>query len=172
MPRRSLYHSLTHLSVTEKYVLALRSLNAALALEPENGTVHEQVVRLRHALNSEKLATLPAKTAEVLRAEFTAVTPTTDLKTFNADFRARHAGSAAHIISAIKTARFLAETDDAAGDADVHAKYLLTVLDIPDVQHDQAEECLGLLRQWRCVDDAEAFKGKAHEKWPEVTSFA
>ena len=144
--------------------------------------MHEQVVRLRHAVNAKvKQDALPAKTAEVLRSEFTVVDPAADLQKYNADFRARHAGSASHMISAIKTARFLAEAEAGAGgdkdkaDDDVsapHAKDLLAVLDVAGIQHDQAEECLGLLRQWGRADDAESFKAKAHEKWPEVTSFA
>ena len=139
--------------------------------------MHEQVVRLRHALNA-KQGSLPEKTVEVLRSEFTVVDPAADLKKYNADFRARNSSSASHIISAIKTARFLAEADAGDGTADgsdisgPHAKDLLAVLYVDGIQHDQAEECLGLLRQWGRADDAETFKSKAHEKWPEVTSFS
>lgn len=139
-------------------------MNAALALDPENATVHEQVVRFRQALNT-KLESLPPKVAEVLKSEFTAIDGSTDLKKYNAEFQSKHAKSAPHVISAIKTSAFL------GADQAQCAQDLVGVLAIPDVHHEQAEEVLGLLRQWRS-DEAEPFKGKAHEKWPEVTAFA
>ncbi|KAK7755489.1 hypothetical protein SLS62_002419 [Diatrype stigma] len=148
----------------EKYLLALRCLNAALIIDPENATVHEQVVRLRQALST-KLESLSPKVVEVIKSDFTAVDDSTDLKQYNADFKSKHANSAPHIISAIKTSAFLGEDQAKA------AKDLESVLEIPDVHHEQAEEVLGLLRQWRS-DEAEPFKSKAHEKWPEVTAFA
>lgn len=148
----------------EKYLLALRCLNAALIIDPENATVHEQVVRLRQALST-KLESLSPKVVEVIKSEFTVVDASTDLKQYNDDFKSKHANSAPHIISAIKTSAFLGEDQAKA------AKDLEDVLQIPDVHHEQAEEVLGLLRQWRS-DEAEPFKSKAHEKWPEVTAFA
>ncbi|KAI2610518.1 N-terminal acetyltransferase A, auxiliary subunit [Hypoxylon sp. NC1633] len=148
----------------EKYLLALRCLNAALALDAENPTVHEQVVRFRQALNS-KISSLPDKVADVLKSGFTAVDRSADLKKFNADFRAKHNDSASHVISAIKTERLL------GGDKPKSEKDLAAVLDIKDVQYEQAAEALSLLKQWRS-GEADLLKKAAHEKWPEVSVFA
>ncbi|KAI5862529.1 N-terminal acetyltransferase A, auxiliary subunit [Durotheca rogersii] len=147
----------------EKYLLALRCLNAALTIDAENPTIHEQVVRFRQALNS-KIDSLPSKTVEVLKSVFTLVDSSTDLKNYNADFWEKHKDSAAHVISAIKIERFL------GGDKAKTEKDIATVLDIQDVHYEQAEEALAILRQWRS-SEADAFKAAAHEKWPNVTAF-
>ncbi|RYP75814.1 hypothetical protein DL770_007331 [Monosporascus sp. CRB-9-2] len=150
----------------QKFVLALRCLNAALAIEPDNATVHEQTVRFRQALNL-VLDSLPPKVAEVLKTGFTAIDASTDLQQYNTEFRSRHADSAPHVISAIKTAAVLGFEDQAKC-----AKELAeTVLEVSNVHFEQAEEVVGILRQWRS-DEAEAFRARAHEKWPQVTAFA
>ncbi|RYP58666.1 hypothetical protein DL769_008852 [Monosporascus sp. CRB-8-3] len=150
----------------QKFVLALRCLNSALAVEPDNATLHEQVVRFRQALNL-VLDSLPPKLAEVLKTGFNTIDASTDLKQYNAEFRSRHADSAPHVISAIKTAALLGFEDQAKC-----AKELAeTVLEVPNVHFGQAEEVVGILRQWRS-DEADAFRARAHEKWPQVTAFA
>ncbi|KAI0020512.1 NMDA receptor-regulated protein 1-domain-containing protein [Xylariomycetidae sp. FL0641] len=148
----------------EKYLLALRCLNAGLAIEPDNPTIHEQAVRLRQALDS-KLPSLPSKVGEVLKAEFTTIAPSTDLKKYNADFEANHKDSAAHVVSAIKVRKLLGE------DQKTCEKGLIDVLKLDSAEHDSAAEAMGLLAQWRS-SEVEAFKKAAHEKWPEVTMFA
>ncbi|KAI0380641.1 N-terminal acetyltransferase A, auxiliary subunit [Hypomontagnella monticulosa] len=148
----------------EKYLLALRCLNAALAIDADHPTVHEQVIRFRQALNSK--ATSPApKVIEVLKSGFTALDASADLKKYNASFLEKHKNSSAHVISAIKTERLLGE------DKKKSEKDLVGVLKLGDVQHEQAIEALALLKQWRS-SEADAFKKAAHEKWPEVTAFA
>ncbi|KAI1214261.1 N-terminal acetyltransferase A, auxiliary subunit [Annulohypoxylon truncatum] len=148
----------------EKYVLALRCLNAALAIDPDHPAVHEQVVRFRQILN-EKLGSLPPKVAEVLKSGFTAIDASADLKKFNADFQQKHKDSAEHVISATKIERLLGD------DKKKSEKDLAGVLSLKDIQYDQAAEALALLEQWRS-SEAETFKKAAHEKWPEVTAFA
>ncbi|KAI0834328.1 N-terminal acetyltransferase A, auxiliary subunit [Hypoxylon sp. FL0890] len=148
----------------EKYLLALRSLNAALAIDPEHPMVHEQVIRFRQTLNS-KLESLPPKVAEVLKAEFTAVDASADLKKFNADFKEKHKDSPPHVISAIQAEKLLGEDKKKA------EKDLAGVISLKNIQHDQAIEVLALLKSWRS-SEADTFKTAAHEKWPEVTAFA
>ncbi|KAL7628416.1 hypothetical protein AAE478_002619 [Parahypoxylon ruwenzoriense] len=147
----------------EKYLLALRCLNSALAIDASNPTIHEQVVRFRQILNS-KVDSLPSKVAEVLKSEFTTIDASADLKKFNADFLEKHKDSPSHVISAIKIERLLGE------DKKKSEKDIAGVLDMKDAQYEQAEEVLALLRQWRS-SEADAFKTAAHEKWPEVTAF-
>ncbi|KAI4869974.1 N-terminal acetyltransferase A, auxiliary subunit [Hypoxylon rubiginosum] len=148
----------------EKYVLALRCLNAALAIDPDNSTVHEQVVRFRLALNS-KIKSLPSKVAEVLKSRFTTVDAFADLKKFNADYQEKHRDSPSHVISAIKSERLLGE------DKKKSEKGLAGVLGLKAIEYEQAAEAFALLKQWRS-SEVDTFKAAAHEKWPEVTAFA
>ncbi|KAI1075564.1 N-terminal acetyltransferase A, auxiliary subunit [Whalleya microplaca] len=149
----------------EKFLLALRCLNAALAIDASNPTVHEQTVRFRQILDG-KLSSLPPKVVSVLQSSFTALPPsTTDLAAFNADFRARHAGSPAHFVTAVKVERLLGG-DAAACESELVEK----VLGFEGVEVENAIEALGLLVQWRSARAGE-FKGLAHAKWPEVTAF-
>ncbi|EFX02154.1 n-terminal acetyltransferase catalytic subunit [Grosmannia clavigera kw1407] len=57
---------------TDKFLLALRCLNAARALDADNARVKEQTAELRRALDATAVAKLPAKVQEVLAAEFKA----------------------------------------------------------------------------------------------------
>ncbi|KAI0110233.1 N-terminal acetyltransferase A, auxiliary subunit [Daldinia grandis] len=148
----------------EKYILALRCLNAALALDADHPTVHEQVVRFRQALDS-KMESLPPKVAEVLKSEFTIIDAREDLKKYNANFQEKHKNSPPHVISAVKAERLIGE------DKKKTEQDLAGVLNLKDIHHEHAEEVLAILRQWRS-DEADSFKAAAHEKWPEVTVFA
>ncbi|KAI5926232.1 NMDA receptor-regulated protein 1-domain-containing protein [Camillea tinctor] len=148
----------------EKYLLALRCLNAALAIDATNPTVHEQVVRFRQELDS-KLASLPSKVTEVLKSEFKAIEASADLKAYNAEFLEKHKDSASHVISAIKTRKLLGE------DAEQCEKDLNNVLSLASIDYETAAEALSLFMQWRS-SGADAFKKASHEKWPEVTLFA
>lgn len=139
-------------------------MNAALAIDADHPTVHEQVVRFCQILNS-KTTSLAPKVVEVLKSGFTAVDASADLKRYNTSFQEKHKNSSAHVISAIKTERLLGE------DKKKSEKDLVGVLKLEDVQHEQAIEALALLRQWRS-SEADTFKKAAHEKWPEVTAFA
>ncbi|KAH9904148.1 N-terminal acetyltransferase A, auxiliary subunit [Xylariomycetidae sp. FL2044] len=148
----------------EKYLLALRCLNAALALDADHPTVHEQAVRLRKTLNS-KLGSIPPKVAEVLKSGFTAIDSSADLKKINSEFQQKHKDSPSHTVSAIKVRKFLGE------DQKQCEKDLTGVVGMKGIRYDQVEEILDLLRQWRS-SEAENLKKAAHEKWPEVTVFA
>ncbi|KAH7039659.1 NMDA receptor-regulated protein 1-domain-containing protein [Microdochium trichocladiopsis] len=148
----------------EKYVLALGCLNAALALDASNPSVHEQTVRFRTTINT-KLDSLPAQVAEVIKSEFKALDTNVDLKQYNTEFLAKHKESALHVIAAARTAKLLGE-DTAKAE-----KALASVLDLESVEHDQALEAYAILRNWRS-SEAEPFKAAAHKKWPEVTMFA
>ncbi|ORY57440.1 NMDA receptor-regulated protein 1-domain-containing protein [Pseudomassariella vexata] len=148
----------------EKYILALRCLNAALALDPEHPRVHEQAVGFRHALNS-KLDSLPPKVQEVLKAEFTVIPPSTDLKKYNTDFEAKHKDSSLHVIAAVNTRKLLGD-DQATCEKD-----FLKLLDIKGVQFEDAKLALDVLKNWRSKE-AQEFKAKCLSMWPEVTAFA
>jgi peptide alpha-N-acetyltransferase len=113
---------------------------------------------------SSKLASLPAKVSEVIKAEFTAIDASTDLKKYNADFLEKHKDSASHVVSAVKIQKLLGE------DVKKCEKDLKDLLRLKSADWEPAAEALGLLFQWRS-SEAEAFKEAAHKTWPEVTLF-
>lgn len=153
-----------HDRLVEKFLLALRCLNAATALDPKNPALHAQAVEFRHALNSEA-DSLPAKVKEVLEANFTAIPASADLRKVNADFQAQHQDSAQHRIAAARAAKLLGE------DATKVEKDLFDVLRSGSTTFTDAASILELLRNWRS-SEADAFKNAARGKWPEVTLFA
>ncbi|KAI0802147.1 tetratricopeptide [Xylaria sp. FL0064] len=147
----------------EKYLLALQCLNAALAIDATNPVVHEQTVRF-HLEMSSKLASLPAKVAEVIKTDFTTIDASTDLKKYNAEFLEKHKTSPAHVVSAIKIQKLLGEDQKAC------EKALFGILSLKGDDWEPAAEALGLLYQWRS-SEADAFRKAADETWPEVTLF-
>ncbi|EXK39956.1 acetyltransferase [Fusarium oxysporum f. sp. lycopersici 4287] len=147
----------------KKYVLALRCLTAALALDPKSPRVHEHTVAFAQLL---KTATdIEPKVLEVLKAEFKAVDPSTDLVKFNNEFLAANKGSPRHVLSAIKAQRLLGQ-DKAKSEEAVSG-----ILDIPDVTYEDAVEGLQVLKGWRS-SQVEAYKKAAQEKFPDVTRLA
>ncbi|KAI3335993.1 tetratricopeptide [Ustulina deusta] len=146
-----------------KYLLALHCLNAALAIDVTNPVVHEQAVRFHQEMSS-KLASLPAKVAEVIKNEFTAINASADLKKYNAEFLEKHKDSAPHVVSAIKIRKLLGE------DQKTCEKALFGILSLKSDDWEPAAEALGLLLQWRS-SEADAFRKAADETWPEVTLF-
>ncbi|KAK8085516.1 TPR-like protein [Apiospora hydei] len=150
----------------EKYVLALGCLNAALALDASHPTVHEHTIRFLTAIRS-KMASLPPKVQEVIKSEFTAIAPSTDLEEFNDEFFAKHKGSVPHAIAAIKMKELVDEDEDKAS----VEKQLAALLGAPEITFEDAQTILTILRG-SGSKELDEFKKKAAEKWPEVTAFA
>ncbi|TDZ20920.1 N-alpha-acetyltransferase 16, NatA auxiliary subunit [Colletotrichum orbiculare MAFF 240422] len=146
----------------KKYVLALRSLKAASALDADHPGVHERSVEFAHVLKP-ILESLPAKTQEVIKADFTP--PASDLKQYNEDFLAKHKSSPPHIVAALKTRRVLGD-DRSKAESD-----LANVVKAPDATFELASQVYDQLKAWRSIE-AETLKKAAHERWPEVTIFA
>ena len=144
-------------------MLALRSLNAARDLAPQHPLVHQHAVALRHSLGP-VLETLSSKVQEVLNAEFTAVSPSADLKKSNLDFRAQHSGSAPHTLAALRVDRLLG-VDRAKCEQGA-----VEILKSEDSTIDDASSVLETLKEWGA--DLGGFKTLAQKRWPHATSFA
>ncbi|KAI2626238.1 tetratricopeptide [Xylaria nigripes] len=147
----------------EQYLLALRCLNAALAIDAASPVVHEQAVRF-HQATSSKLASMHPKIAEVIKAEFKVIDFSTNLRTYNDQFLEKHKNSPSHMVSAIKIRKLLGEDQKTCEEA------LHDVLSLGGADWEPAAESLGLLHHWRSTG-IEAFQKAAHETWPEVTLF-
>lgn len=151
------------LTCAEKYVLALRCLNAAIALDSSNPKLHAQIVAFAKALKS--ASGLPPKVTEVLKSEFKAVDPATDLTKYNAEFEAKHKSSIRHILSSVAAQRVL---DGNKGSTD---KQLTAALDLPSTNFEDAIVVLDVLKGWKS-GETEAFQKAAHAKFPEATRLA
>lgn len=149
-------------SPAEKYVLALRCLNSAIALDAWHPKVHERVVEFKSGLDVSSDA-LPAKVKEVIDSEFKA--PATNLAEFNETFYESNKSSPPHVLSAIKAKKTLGQ-DVAKLEKEVHG-----LLQQEGVTFELAGEALKVLKSWRSKE-TEEFKAAAHVKWPEVTLFA
>jgi peptide alpha-N-acetyltransferase len=147
----------------EKYVLALRCLNAAIALKPSHPRIHSQAVRFAKMIKSG--ANLPAKVTDVLKSEFKAVDSSADLAKLNADFEARYKDSALHVLSSVAVKRLLGQDKSQAD------KELINVLELPETTLAEAVEILSTLKGWKSTELA-AFQEAAQSKWPEGTRLA
>jgi hypothetical protein len=114
---------------------------------------------------------------EAMAAESKTLLPAAaDLKTFNADFRKRHAASVPHAVAATQAAvRFLGEERGKGAQA------LVGLLDVEEGV--VLEQALGVLEALRAAPfgeardgdgdgDVVAFKAKAAKKFPLATAFA
>lgn len=149
---------------TEKYLLALRCLKAALALDAENPKVHEQAIRLRQALAAD-LETLPPKTGEVIKAAFTEIPASADLAKTNQEFREKHRTSPQHVLSSIRVQEQLGEDRGKLG------KAVVNLLKLETIQLEDASDAQELLKSWKS-GELDAFKTAAAQKWPESSIFA
>ncbi|OLN88039.1 N-alpha-acetyltransferase 16, NatA auxiliary subunit [Colletotrichum chlorophyti] len=146
----------------KKYVLALRSLNAARTLDESHPGVHERIVEFAHVVKP-ALESLPAKVQELIKSEFTP--PSADLKKYNEEFLEDNKSKPSHVVAALKTRKVLGE-DRSKVESD-----LANVVKAPDATFELASEVYDLLKAWRS-SEAENLKKAAHERWPEVTIFA
>jgi tetratricopeptide (TPR) repeat protein len=144
----------------KKYVLALRCLNAAFALDPKHHELHVQAVTFRNMLNSKP--ELPAKVAQVLSEEFKVIEASTDLKKYNEDHLKQHRDTPLQALAAIKAKKNLGD------DKSKCEKELLDLAGGEGVKFTDAMEMLETLKKWRSSETG-AFKKLAQSKWPEVT---
>ncbi|RGP66236.1 acetyltransferase [Fusarium longipes] len=146
----------------KKYILALRCLTAALALDSKSPRVHEHIVAFAQLL---KTATdIEPKVLEVLKAEFKAVDPSADLAKFNDEFLEAHKDSPRHVLSAVKVQKLLGQEKTKSEEA------VVGILDIPGATYEDAIEGLEVLKSWR--SSQEFYKKAAQQKFPNVTRLA
>ncbi|GKT99175.1 acetyltransferase [Fusarium langsethiae] len=146
----------------KKYVLALRCLTAASALDPKSPRVHEHTVAFAQLLKT--VTDIEPKVLEVLKAEFNAVDASTNLAKFNDEFLAANKDSPRHVLSAVKVQKLLGQ-DKTKSEAGVAG-----ILDIPGATYEDAIEGLEVLKSWR--SSQESYKKAAQQKFPNVTRLA
>ncbi|KEY69841.1 hypothetical protein S7711_08981 [Stachybotrys chartarum IBT 7711] len=145
----------------KKYLLALRCLNAARAIDPQHPRVHEQTVQFRHTLKSN--ADLAAKVSEVVKHEFRDPDEATDLRKYNEEYQKKDLSDTRRLISAIKVKRLLGEDQGAC------ERELLELGE--GGSFEDGIEILDTLKSWRS-SGVSKFRELARSKWPEVTRLA
>ncbi|EKJ69489.1 hypothetical protein NXS19_003461 [Fusarium pseudograminearum] len=146
----------------KKYVLALRCLTAASALDPKSPRVHEHNVAFAQLLKT--TTDIEPKVLEVLKAEYSAVDPSADLVKFNDEFLAANKDSPRHVLSAIKVQKLLGQ------DKTKSEEGVAGILDIPGATYEDAIEGLEVLKSWR--SSQEPYKKAAQQKFANITRLA
>jgi peptide alpha-N-acetyltransferase len=149
----------------EKYLLALKCLLAAAALDREHPKVHEQIIRFKQIIDKDA-ETLAPQTAEIIKSEFTLLPASTSLSQYNDEYLSKHKDSARHTLSASRVHKLLSP-DSAAR----YEKDAANVIKLPSITMDEAKEALDLLRSWNS-SEADGFRTSAAAKWPNATAFA
>ncbi|KAI9808636.1 MAG: hypothetical protein M1825_003787 [Sarcosagium campestre] len=161
----------------EKYLLALKCLLAAHAVDASDPTLHAQIIRFKRTLDDLPPDSLDAKTRAVLESKFTiGPGPSTTLAEYNDAFLAAHASSARHIHAALDVRQLL----DPDSSRQANEKDVIRCLDLGDLTLDEAIDGLKLLRGWAASAGDEAksaaaavaeYKSKARLSWSEATAF-
>jgi hypothetical protein len=149
---------------TEKYLLALKCLLAASALDKDHSKVHEQVVRFKLAIDQDAEKLSP-QAAEIIKSEFTLLPASASLAQYNDEYLARNKDCARRTLSALK-ARKLLSPDTAASLQNDAAN----VIKIPSITLEEAEEAFELLRSWNS-SNIDSFRSQAATKWPKARAF-
>jgi peptide alpha-N-acetyltransferase len=152
------------MSSIEKYLLALKCLLAAWALDKEHSKVHEQVVRFKLAIDQDN-ETLAPQSAQIIKSEFTLLPALINLSQYNDEYLARHKGCARRTLSALKIRKLLSPDSAASCQKDA-----VDVIKLPSITMEEAKETLELLRSWNS-NDIDSFRSQAAAKWPRATVF-
>ncbi|KAI2487514.1 NMDA receptor-regulated protein 1 [Pyrenophora tritici-repentis] len=149
-----------------KYLLALKCLQAAQEIDPENPKLHEQSVRFRQAL-TKPAEPLSSQTEQVIKESFTTPAADADLKAYNDDFLKKHAQSASHLQSGYNVRYILDKASKPQNEQD-----LQKTLELPNITMEEAKAGMALLDEWgseqKIKDD---YRAKAASRWSEATVF-
>jgi hypothetical protein len=152
------------ISCLEKYLLALKCLLAAAALEKEHPKIHEQIIRFKLALDKD-YASLPPKAAEVIKSEFILMPASVDLSQYNDDYLYKHKDSVLCTLSALKVRKLL--SPDSASSCEEDA---VAVLKLPSITLEEAKETCELLSTWNS-SEVDGFRSSAAAKWTKASAF-
>ncbi|KAH8598967.1 NMDA receptor-regulated protein 1-domain-containing protein [Bisporella sp. PMI_857] len=149
----------------KKYLLALKSLLAAAALDKEHPKVHEQIVRYRLAIDEDSKEILP-QSLETIKSEFHLLPSSVDISKFNEEYLSKHKGSAKHTLYALSVRRLLS-----SGKSSDVEKSIVGILKLPSITLEEAAEGLELLKTWKS-SEVDAYRSSATAKWPKTSLFS
>lgn len=147
----------------DKYLLALKCLLAASAIDSEHPKVHEHIVHFKQALDTDS-ASINPKSLEIIKSEFTLFPASTTISQYNDGYLSKHKDSARSTLSALRVRKSLPDSDSSC-DKDVAA-----VLKLSDITLEETVEALELLTLWKS-SEVESFGLSAAGKWPKASVF-
>ncbi|KAK7528692.1 N-alpha-acetyltransferase-like protein 15 [Phyllosticta citriasiana] len=171
----------------KKHLLALKCLLSAHAIDPENPTLHHQIIRFQQERKSchpslsisarRQADTVPveafAKAAsdadkpvlEVLKSQFTLIPAGTSAAAFNTAFLERHAKSAPHVVEGLR-ARVLLDPSTKAKSEDEAVK---AVAGLETAQLADALAVRDALREWGSAAEAlQRWEKEVKARWNEA----
>ena len=151
--------------VLEKYLLALKCLLAAAALNKDHRKVHEQIVRFRLALDKD-MDDVPPKSLDIIKSEFNLLPPSISPTQYNDEYLTKHKDSAQSTLSVMRARKLLIPQSVSNYEKDVVA-----VIKLPTITIQEASEALSLLSLWQSTE-ATSFRASAAAKWPKATVFS
>lgn len=176
-----LLHS-TNTSLAEKYLLCYRCIVAAKKIDPEDPTLHKQIIRFHLASKSHKLIvtenfglrpaniscpianTSPSPSTPFLD-KLAPIIPTEITSTeYNTAFRDAHPTSAPHIIAALASGLILDPSTAKSPDVE---KETLQILDLPEVRLEDARSTIKWLKEEN-LGFKDEFERRARHKWKEA----
>ncbi len=119
-------------------------------------------MRFKQAIDAAS-ASIPEKTAEVIKAEFNLFPESTTLSDFNEKFLSKNKDSVRHIFAGLRVRQMLPSHDKSKSEPEI-----LACLS-PSVKLSEAIEGLELLSSWK--SSAESYVAKANSLWPEAAIF-
>ncbi|ORY07791.1 NMDA receptor-regulated protein 1-domain-containing protein [Clohesyomyces aquaticus] len=148
-----------------KWLLALRCLHQAQALDAEDPKSHEQFVRLQLFLNDTK--DISPKVLEAIKQVVPDKLSPAKLKERNESYGEKHAQSVPHLLSTHAVRLLLDQNVQGQVEADTQK-----LLDLPSITIEQALKALDYLDLWGSdAKTKEAYRSAASKKWPEATIF-
>ncbi|KAI4912693.1 hypothetical protein J4E90_006099 [Alternaria incomplexa] len=149
-----------------KYLLALKCLQSAREIDPENPKLHEQSVRFRQAI-SKPAEPLSSQASEVIKESFTTPPADADLKAYNDDFLKKHSQSASHLQSGYNVRYILDNSSKSQNEQD-----LQKTLELSSITIEEAQAGLALLTQWKSEQKVkDDYRAKAAGRWSSATVF-
>lgn len=152
------------MTIIEKYLLALKCLLAAAALDKSHPKVHEQSIRFKVAIDADS-SSLKPQTQSVIKSTFNLLPSSVDLNKHNDEYLSSNKSNVKATVAGLTVRRLLKPEQKESVDKDV-----IKVLEIEGVTLTEAEDVLEILKRWRSAE-VESFKKSASAKWPNATSF-
>ncbi|KAI1946841.1 hypothetical protein LOZ57_003611 [Ophidiomyces ophidiicola] len=151
----------------KKYLLALKCLLAAHAIEPSSPALHIQLAKFRKTLNSLS-EPLPSEVQEILSSEFEAILPASqDLSAWNDTYLSNNSSSMSHVHAALTVRRLVDPEKSAQTEKDLAAS-----IDSDVASMESALAGLHLLDDWRSGSETKSlYIDQAHKRWKEASMF-